>query len=411
MFQEKLEPNNRAFYNFTSNYVPPNILTLLSKGSKYIPLDDCSQAMLLFKQELFNIIKWYYSMHTGTSLTGNYKDMSLILSNLAAICPSPHSKFYNDIFNQLQNLKVCDCKPDESMTKKLFPNATLLANDKNRGFSLISNNMLLKGELSNLSDLQATQVFLHKQEILNNLNNKINLLIYNLPYQQVLILKQFPLMTKQLQHVPILKVKPKIHKLNQKQLNELNIKELKYRPIVSGQFCVTKPVSKCVLKLIRELNQLVINSFPKLHYKYIDSGIEIAHQLDQLPIHTTKYHLFYSCDIENAYTNISIHNLNTSLMFLFDVLQNVNQPFPRHKFTLLVSLVNFVLNISYLSISNETYWKLGSFLPMGCCFSGDALDSVCLPGEIVKFGLEEKCLSNLYYVPSFLTQVNKFNTL
>ena len=46
-----------------------------------------------------------------------------------------------------------------------------------------------------------------------------------------------------------------------------------------------------------------------------------------------------------------------------------------------MNLIDFVLNNNFI-LAAGSVWKFGCILPMGCCMSGEALDTICLAKEL-----------------------------
>ena len=194
--------------------------------------------------------------------------------------------------------------------------------------------------------------------------------------------------------LPFLKVRPKLHKLSELQLQNKDAKELKYRPVVDASRTPLGSYSQCLMEYLRDLMR-------KAEAKYFDgdgtmlkNGHAMRETIDKLAKSEEKLSMILTtADLSSAYTFIYLENLLIAMNFLGSQLG-----IPEWKRKFQEGVATLVLNNSVIETTDGIF-KLNSCLPMGLSCSGECMDVVLLVAELVLLGKVEA-----EKVPGFLDQ-------
>ena len=147
----------------------------------------------------------------------------------------------------------------------LMPHGSLVT--KGRGFSLLPNSAIIKGEKSTLESLKAkpvgpTEDFLKIQEYAKERDDLFRSELNSYPPFKEII-ANFP--AYQYNVISNLKISPKIQKLSSTEIDAKDLTQLKFRLITDTSLCFKVPLDKCLLKLVRELKQNVLSQLNLSH--------------------------------------------------------------------------------------------------------------------------------------------------
>ena len=138
-----------------------------------------------------------------------------------------------------------------------------------------------------------------------------------------------------------------------------------------------------------------------LHNFYPKSGQEFAGSIHDLSWAPNSVVIF-SADMESAYDNVLLPDILEAVNFLSDLV-NLNPD----KVVKIKEITTFLFQNSYLK-SSFGIFKLQECIPQGGTSSGDLLELVCLPGEILAFS--HLSSSSTPQIPPFL-QTSSFPSL
>ena len=156
------------------------------------------------------------------------------------------------------------------------------------------------------------------------------------------------------------------------------------------------------MDLLRQLNRDVVEMFSRLSSLYPSSGWDVAEELQRSTAFTQKdFSIFYSCDLGDAYSNCCLSDLIAAVTFLYGLSDKSDNSW---KLDLVIRLASFVFNNVFVE-AGGSIWRCGSRLPMGCVASGEALDCICLAGEVVSLCGETGDVGTR--VPSYLRNIGQ----
>ena len=197
--------------------------------------------------------------------------------------------------------------------------------------------------------------------------------------------------------IPFLKVKPKIHKLSQEQLEKRSIEKLKFRPVVDSSRGPTNSYARSLMDYLRGLITRTESTLFNQNGTMIKNGHEVTRIMKSLGETNKSSNFFAVADLSSAYTFVYLNNLLVAMRFLGERLM-----IPSWKRKLFEQMAKLVFENSYLE-SSAGVFHLNTSLPMGLCTSGECLDIVLLVAELVFLGKvsgEE--------VPGFLDQYDEY---
>ena len=403
-FERKLKINTGVI-NFTNSNIPSRLEDILSKGRKFIPEVEETQfgAIKDFEAQILNQVRYYAWKYEKIRIHKKHENVRKVLDSLISSTMCKKAKtFYKTLNKRLwtsRGLIQGNLKRKENLSgkkkvsskysvKTIIQDANKIENcawnlvDKERGILLINTKVLRDKEIEVMKTLGAKVVNESKEFIFNKVIKEQNTLRSSLTTEQSVFLKPYKKLAKKNLKMPFIKVPAKIHKLSTQEILDKNVDNLRFRPVNDSVFFVSKPESKALCSLLQELNKTVLQQFPSLKNSLPLSGWEFSSSLVNQKIESNEqFNLHYSCDLSDAYTNCQLSDLLPAVKFLYRITE---EPIDSYKPELVEKLATFVLSNNYAEAGGEL-WLCGQVLPMGYACSGEALDSICLAGEVVNF--------------------------
>ena len=404
--------------NLTDKEIPKTLLNVLTKGNKYIP-QVYENAARTTKRVETEIVKqaWWYSKKIEKKVvkipntTSAAKTIETLMNKAKT---SKDKTFYRTLLDGLNDIHHSTASNIAGKTKEDEPTAKTLKSlsiiedcvwnlaDKNRGLVLLPSKFVRDEEIKMMIKLDAVKINQDTKTVLYNVASKESSLRMNLDNDQSRLVRDFPAMKLTEIQMPFLKIRAKLHKLSEDQIKRKDIGSLSFRPVNDSMFFVTKPLSKCLLVLLRELNTNIISRFQNLNNLLPTSGWAVSEHLQNTTSFcNTRYSVFYSCDLSDAYSNCTLDDLMQAAAMLYRLLGGPDMTW---KLDLVSKLATFVLSNSFIE-AGGFIWKCGLRLPMGCCASGEALDTICLAGEVANLCTLTTMERSL--VPTYLTDIEK----
>lgn len=403
-FDEKIQVTSGVF-NFTDHVICPRLLSVLEKGRKYIPhiRDDDGDATDRFKAEIINQALWYSWRIEGRKVqvdpSMSCRDVLTLL--LSGSTTERDCCFYKTLLDNLalsvyhisQNVSGGDPKPDFESERHLMEVSSIKGCvwnhvDKGRGLLLIEAVKLREKEIAMMESLEATMVDLTADTILDEVFKKENFLRSGLSSKQSKFLRKFRPLRRNQAVLSFMKIQAKLHKLTKVQILMKDVDALKFRPVNDSMFFPTKPAARALLQLLRDLLNNIIDKFPNLSKLLPTSGWDVAKELQVTPAFSNKpFSVFYSADLGDAYSNCNLSDLVNAASLLFAVVDDADTAW---RLDLTIKLATFVFTNNFVE-AGGCIWLCGDKLPMGCVASGEALDCICLAGEVVNLcGVSDK---------------------
>ena len=376
-------------FNFTSTSIPSSLNDLLLKGIKFVPHSPSVPSSAHLSSQFADEIKaqagWYRRRVEKNLDNIPECDLPSTLHYLSKNSVYPHRIFYNvlmkksiDSINSFKVsplsspdcLKLPDCDPPSDCSWNIA--------DKSFGIILLPSSYILQQEEKKMTDLGGTKLDIAQCEIIDDVFKQIYSFKHSVSGEASRFLEKFKLPPKSKCYLPFLKLQGKIYKLSQQDIMCKNLSPLKFRPIIDSKMFPTQPLSSALRMLLVDLNSAITSKFPFLNISPT-SGWEFStslQSLDSFPV--SGFSIMYVCDLSDAYTNC---NLDDLIKAVHTLTVAVGPTFPQWKTELIFSLANLVLSNSYVEAANSC-WKCGTSLPMGSKCSGDALETICLAGEM-----------------------------
>ena len=164
---------------------------------------------------------------------------------------------------------------------------------------------------------------------------------------------------------------------------------------ISSNFVLVFPTTSSITSKFSKLNNLLP----------FDGWTISEHLQNTVSFCSTRYSIFYSCDLSDAYSNCSLDDILQAANMLYRI---TGGPDMEWKLDLVSKLATFILSNSFVE-AGGFIWKCGLRLPMGCCASGEALDTICLGGEVANLcGVSTMMRS---FLPAYLTNIDKLLTV
>lgn len=387
--------------NLTEAVIPDEMLKVLQKGKKYVPAvrESATAAIRRFYSELLDQAVLYARKIEGRKVNISKADSNSPLGFIGKLKNDSSSAQAKIFYMRLLEGAVAAAKKIEEnvasnneygidINDYKIDGCVWNIADKDRGIVLISAEVMRFKEMNMMESLEAVKVDLSTVEILEQIIKEENILRSICDIEQKRFLSEFPPMRREHMTFSFMKLQAKVHKLSEEQIRSKDVSALKFRPVNDSKMFPTKPASLALLKLLRLLIESVVKMFPRLHNILPASGWDISRHLhSSTSFQDTGFSLFYSCDLGDAYSNCDLTNLESAVTLLYGV---VGDPGGWRE-NLVIKLARFVFGNNYVE-AGGCYWKCGCKLPMGSPASGEALDVICLAGEVVNLvGIDDCC--------------------
>ena len=376
-------------YNFSSKNIGKDVIEVLNKGGNYVMHDhseDENQARTKFERELLQYLNGYRRFIEKNSQIST-PDITTWLEEAKMDSGEYHREFYQEMENYKDVMfsKRTGGHSDKKNFKDLDDLGLIVVeNDKNSGISILNISDMVKADKAMIAELggtkcEETKDIRIKKVIENSIDNLESEL---LPEAKKFMNTFYPerKMCVDDSKLPFLKVKAKVHKMSEEDLENRNVENLKFRPVID---CSKTPVHQysCALRdYCAELTRKLISKFFPEKSPLIQNGHQFAKTLASMEKEETKKTFMAVADLSSAYSYIFVENLKFALNFAARELK-----IPDWKRSLFEKIAVMILNNSFVETSGGFY-KLGTCLPMGLGMSGEALDLVCLVSEIGMHG-------------------------
>ena len=379
-------------YNFSSKTIDDKLSSTLNLGGNYILHNDDmdeEEARNKLEKELFNYVISYRKFIQKMPQIDMYylKDWLNEAINISE--DGEHKEFY-EALTDFRNVKVSrrrfspDVNPD---FKKLDDEGiAIIECDKNCGIAILDIKEIVDADERMVKELGGKkcegqpeyEVKMAINTAINNFETKSSIM------SSKYLNTYYPERRGDLEEsvMPYLKLKAKVHKLNEQQLEKREVKKLKYRPVIDSSRTPLHHYSKALRNYIKDLTNRLDEKFFKEKSPLVKNGIQVSRFLSSLEDTKTEGTYMAIADLASAYSYIFVGNLKYALKFAARTLG-----IPEWKDQMFQEMATLILENSYVETSGGIF-KLGPCLPMGLGMSGESLDLVCLVSEIGLFGKE-----------------------
>ena len=411
-FEEKMSLG-KGFHNLSQIDVPQHLVEILKKGEKFSPhLPQLKRTYeKQFRDFIWNFITWSARVLFNSPIqqSKGVDDLDSILEELTRDENDPAHYFwwsishnYDLFMSQLhvnhENPEFCSVDDDLGLISQILqPGMVCATADKNYGLVLLPAEAVRQAESKMLNDFGAEIINQNDEQIMDGLN----CLDANLRKGYMSgFLKSFPAIPRIKQRMAFLKLNPKVHKLSTADLQAKKLDSLTFRPVCDSKFFTTKPCAQALGSLLISLKEKIFCLYPAMRVFYPLSGADVARNMrvKKFPSNDP-FNLIISCDLSDAYSNVTLEDLIVCSQFLSAIVKN--DPTDQR---MIEELANFTLNSNFIECGGKIF-KLKPVLPMGSCVSGDALDIVLMAGEIkllINPPLDEEVMR---YAPDYLSEV------
>ena len=393
-FKAKLSIPHNGIYNFTDSLIDEDTQGLLSMGPKHIPSLPCGMEgsksrIYLFSARFALWVRINFERNPTDAKIGQSVSLSEAVSLLQYLDSSAkpdYSTFYKGL---LHEMLVADsewvgrsCGSGSPCNSFAAPSGTVfIPADKGMGVALVYVHTLLEAEVKILESMHAViSPFEDACSILQFVNTKEAEFRASLSPPQIDFMKPYKPFPINQQEVPFLKLSAKVQKLTPEQIRNKDAHLLSFRPICDSTTYTLNPASLALFKLLCSFKHGLFNRFPSLKLILPLSGQHYVQELEELqcfPSGSLPYHIFFSADLKDAYTNCTLEHLKSCFLFLASVIDE-----PLWRQDLVVKLADLVLSNNFVEAGCRFYLT-GSMLPIGSSCSGEALDIIALAGELV----------------------------
>jgi len=424
--KDKLSSTNKI-HNFTTASLPPETISLLNKGTNFIPTTSTSStsslARTVFSEvntTLCSIIhKKNYQPQIKSSTSRRtshrfkpYSSLSRPLTllqqeqtrpnfNLHLIDYVHNTVSYAKEFLQPNNLRSIVNHKFNNITPQTASHITnlqhdndiiLTMTDKNMGWALVPISWFSTEYKRHFSDITTykridnfdiSNTVTNSNTLLNKLKRRFSTIIFNHHNQRLLD----PTPQDQL-HLPYMKLLPKVHKLDKPASH--NITELTGRPIITAHSWTTSNPSRL---LGTELDNIILqlkDLFKErdIIFPLIYNSMDLLNLLDKLYITDMNDLCFTTFDFTSLYTNITYHD---TIHAIITSCQLLNLPIFYRDY--LLNLNNFINQRNFFVAGNSTYQQIKG-VAMGSYHSRQIADLVLLLSEFSFFN-KTNCLANI----------------
>ena len=386
-------------FNFSNENIPDEAKEILKIGKKSVPPVEKSAvaAMKTFESELKNYLKTYRSkverkpnLETGEEM--NIREWLEKATEDVETETNEHKEFYKGLLQNLdqayknvereahslgKNMTSCHLHNMLSIKDHVWNEA-----DKNLGFILLPCKKMIEAEQEMKQKLGAEMENKNSSEIIKAVEKEILNFESKLDSNKIQVLENF-MHTRRVPSeevkIPFLKLNGKVQKLSQEEISNKNCTKLSFRPVQDSVSWCLNNYSFILMLFLRELNKEIHEKYPELEEITVLNGGEFSNKMKEvIKGENCEYTALISADMDNAYTNISLEDLESAVKNLCDELECESW-----KADLIIQLSKLVLQNNYVEASIGIM-KIGPNLPMGNCASGEALDTVSIAYELKK---------------------------
>ena len=379
-------------YNFSSKTIDDKLLATLNLGGNFILHNDDmdeEEARAKLEKELLNYVISYRKFIQKMPRINMYYLRAWLDEAINSSEDDEHKEFYKALID-FRNVKVsrkrfsADGNPD--FRKLDEEGIAIIECDKNCGIAILDIKEVVEADARMVEELGGSKCDGQSE---HEVKMAINLAINNFEIKLSRVANKYlntyyPERRGDLEVsvMPYLKLKAKVHKLNEKQLEKREVQKLKYRPVIDSSRTPLHHYSKALRNYIKDLTNRLDEKFFKEKSPLVKNGIQVSRFLSSLEDSNTEGTCMAIADLASAYSYIFVGNLKYALKFAARVLG-----IPEWKDQMFQEMSTLILENSYVETSGGIF-KLGPCLPMGLGMSGESLDLVCLVSEIGLFGKE-----------------------
>ena len=379
-------------YNFSSKTIDDKLLATLNLGGNFILHNDDmdeEEARAKLEKELLNYVISYRKFIQKMPRINMYYLRAWLDEAINSSEDDEHKEFYKALID-FRNVKVsrkrfsADGNPD--FRKLDEEGIAIIECDKNCGIAILDIKEVVEADARMVEELGGSKC---EGQPEHEVKMAINLAINNFENKSSRVANKYlntyyPERRGDLEVsvMPYLKLKAKVHKLNEKQLEKREVQKLKYRPVIDSSRTPLHHYSKALRNYIKDLTNRLDEKFFKEKSPLVKNGIQVSRFLSSLEDSNTEGTCMAIADLASAYSYIFVGNLKYALKFAARVLG-----IPEWKDQMFQEMSTLILENSYVETSGGIF-KLGPCLPMGLGMSGESLDLVCLVSEIGLFGKE-----------------------
>ena len=379
-------------YNFSSKEIDQKLLRILNLGGNFVLHNDSldeEDAHSKIERELYNYLTSYRKYIQRESAINQYFLTDWLTEAIQTSEDDEHKEFYESM-KSFKELKVSRRRytVDENPNfKELDDNGVVVIDcDKNCGIAIMDVNEIVEADAKMVNELGGSRCEGQtendvKKAIIKTINNfEQNLSNEQRKYLNV----YYPGRREALEDsvLPYMKLKAKIHKLTEDQLENKEIKLLKYRPVIDSSRTPFQHYSNALRNYISDLISRLEKKFFPESSPMVKNGIQVARYLKSLENLKTEGTFIAIADLSSAYTYIFVGNLKYAMKYAARVLG-----ITECKDKMFQEMASLILENSYVETSGGIH-KLGPCLPMGLGISGEAMDLVNLVSELGLFGKE-----------------------
>ena len=375
-------------HDFSGKTIPSNIIQNLKLGSNFVVHTKMKESEARSKMEgelLSYLLKYRRYIEKKATISENDLHKWLITAIDLAEKDSSHHEFYSSLMcysaiDMGVGKRRLDGKCPE-FTKLDEIGVVVIEADKNMGICLINIVDLVKADSDMVKELGGEKLFQKNaedlkaelvkaaqkfEEELDDESKKFLNVYYSDRLDKILN-----------SELPFLKVRPKLHKLSNKQLNDKKAEDLKYRPVVDASKTPLRSYAQCLMEYLRDIIRRVDKKFFGGDGTMLKNGHAFKEIIDKLSKSDCSSICYIIADLSSAYSFIFLENLLVAMNFLGKQLE-----IPEWKIKFQEGIASLVLNNSLIE-TTEGIFKLNSCLPMGLCTSGECMDVVLLLAELV----------------------------
>ena len=382
-----------AIYNFTDKKISDEVKELFKNGVNSVPRFRLSsydvkkrveEALLNYLRQFRSKYSWRYINEEDVL---NWLEGAMKLEGI-----SENLEFYQRVKEGykglMEEIKLLygtgegKGMTEDELRKKLEVEGTIIVHcDKNLGMSMFSLETMRKADEKLMEQLGATAVEEGKKEVLEEVFAKIRSFEESLDDDQIEYL-DFVYQDRDVSRCeiifPFLRSTHKIQKMTAKEIEEKDLSSLKFRPVVDSKRWATRGYAELMMKMLRKAVAEILDlAGPIMGEMKVKNGWEFSSEVKEYEFQE-KFGIMLSCDIQEAYSNVTAVMIKTSIEVVCKFLG-----YEEWRKDLMKKIIDLVLDNNYVETSTGIY-LFKPVLPMGYKCSGECLDIVGVAGEITK---------------------------
>ena len=380
-------------FNFSGVVVDSDIMEALRLGAKYIVniLNGPAEAQRKMEKELLEYLNLYRRYIERKDKILEYGIMGWLDKALVdSEDYGGHRGFYSSLRSALE---ACEFSgraifrglPEQKRFEYLDGLGVVVVEaDKDCGLCILGVESMKRGEESVISELGGVKVDRDVEDIQKCQLLKIEEFEDLLGSDARKFLNSFypdRMDGVEVSMLPFLKIRPKIHKLSQNDLEKREVESLKFRPVIDASRTVFKHYAKALMDYCRGLINKVQGDILGVEDWLVRNGHEVAEYFKRGGNGGKGGRgLFIVADLSSAYSYVYLEDL----VYAMNKIAAINHV-AEWKRKLFEDIATLVLQNWFVEAGTGIF-KMGDCLPMGLCASGEGLDVVLLMYELVSYG-------------------------